>query len=90
MDDLAVSNNHDRDKVLATIALIVLDFTSRYRDIGIYAQGSTSARTRLYQMGIAGSLDKITPLLTIYGYINSEWQLFQKNVNYKAFWAVRK
>jgi hypothetical protein len=90
MDDMAVSNNHDKDIILATIASIVVDFTSRYEDIGIYAQGSTQARTRLYQMGIAANLDKITPILTIYGYINYEWQLFQKNVNYDAFWAVRK
>jgi hypothetical protein len=90
MDDMAVSNNHDKDKVLGTVALIVLDFTARFRDIAIYAQGSTPARTRLYQMGIAANWDKIDPILTIHGYINNEWQLFQKNVKYEAFLALRK
>lgn len=89
-DDRAISNNHDRDKVLTTIAQIVLDFTAYFPDLWIYAQGSTSSRTRLYQMGIAGNWDKIEPVLLVYGNVNNEWQPFQKNINYQAFMALRK
>jgi hypothetical protein len=90
MDDMAVSNNHDKDKVLATVALIVLDFTTHYKDIGIYAQGSTPSRTRLYQIAIVTNWVKIEPLLKVYGHLNNRWQPFQKNVNYEAFLALRK
>lgn len=89
-DDRAISNNNDKDKVLATVAQIVLLFTSHYPDLWVYAQGSTPARTRLYQMGIAAQLSEIEPLLTIYGYCNGSWEPFQKNVNYQAFMTLRK
>lgn len=90
MDDMAISNNHDKDKVLITVAQIVIEFMELYPDIGVYAQGSTSSRTRLYQMAIATNWDKIEPLLIIHGYVNNKWQPFQKNVNYEAFLAFKK
>jgi hypothetical protein len=89
-DDRAISNNQDKDKVLATVAQIVLGFTAYFPDLRIYVQGSTPARTRLYQMGIAANWDKIEPVLLIYGYFNNEWSPFQKNINYQAFMALRK
>jgi hypothetical protein len=52
MDDAIVSNNEDADTVLATVAVIVLDYTTHYPHAVIYASGSTTARTRKYQMGI--------------------------------------
>jgi len=59
LDDTSRSNNGDRDKVLATVAFTALDFTSKFPDARIFAVGSTSARTRLYQMGIADNLLEI-------------------------------
>ncbi|HZE84352.1 MAG TPA: hypothetical protein VE035_08575 [Puia sp.] len=56
LDDSNRSNNGDRDKVLATVAFTVFDFTNKYPDAQIIAEGSTSARTRLYQMAIADNL----------------------------------
>src|SRR6185437_9084289 len=55
INDLSVSNNDDKDKILATIASAVLDFTAIYPDMMVYAKGSTPVRTRLYQMGIAAN-----------------------------------
>jgi hypothetical protein len=89
-DDSVKSNNHDKDKILATIGHIVIQFTALYSDIYVYAQGSTPSRTRLYQMGINANWDKIEPILSIYGYLNNEWHPFQKKVNYEAFMALRK
>jgi hypothetical protein len=51
LDDSSRSNNGDRDKVLATVAYTALDFIGQFPDAQIFAEGSTSARTRLYQMG---------------------------------------
>src|SRR5882762_11239701 len=48
LDDSSRSNNGDRDKILATVAFTALDFTSKFPDAQIFAEGSTSSRTRLY------------------------------------------
>jgi hypothetical protein len=90
MDDQAVSNNHDKNQVLATVALIVLDFTNNFPDLWVYAKGSTSARTRLYQMAIGANWDKIDPLLFVLGNVDNKWHPFQKKVNYEAFMVLRK
>ena len=90
LDDQAISNNQDRTKILATVASTILDFTSNFPDIMIYAQGSTPARTRLYQMGITLNWTEIDPLLHVYGFVNDHWQPFEKNINYQAFFVMRK
>ena len=90
IDDLAKSDNNDRDKVLATIAAIVLDFTSIFPDIMIYAKGSSPARTRLYQISIAANFDDIEAILDVFGFTRGEWEPFVKNTNYEAFLILRK
>lgn len=91
IDDFSNSNNDDTQKVLATVAATVLDFTAAYPDMPVYAQGSTPARTRLYQMGISANLREIEPLLEIYALKkDGDWELFKKGTNYDAFMAWRK
>lgn len=90
IDDNAVSNNHDRDKILATVAATVIEFTKQFPDTPVYARGSSDARTRLYQMGISSNWDKIQTILDVYGFRNQKWEPFRKNINYYAFMAVRK
>lgn len=90
VNDLSKSNNNDRDKILATIASIVLEFTAHFPDVMVYAQGSTASRTRLYQMGIAANWDEIRTVMDVYGNIDGRWQRFEKQVNYQAFLVIRK
>lgn len=85
INDLSISNNADRDKVLATVAATVIDFMEDHPDAIIIAAGSTPARTRLYQMGIAKVFQEISRNFEIQGYINNSWRPFQKEVNYTAF-----
>lgn len=85
INDLAITNNSDRDKVLATVAATVLEFMKDHPQAIILAMGSTKSRTRLYQMGIARILDQISLLFEIQGYVNDKWQPFQKGVNFEAF-----
>lgn len=40
IDDLAITNNQDRDKILATIAATALEFTEHFPDVMVYATGS--------------------------------------------------
>jgi len=89
-DDLTVSDNKDRDKILATVANIVVAFTARFPDIMVYAQGSTPARTRLYQMGIKTYWNEIEPVFHVFGFHDNSWQPFENNINYSAFFVLRK
>jgi|SRR5476651_1698500 len=84
------SNNHDRDIVLATVAITVRDFLTRYDSYYIHIVGSTPSRTRLYQMGIARLIDDVSQDFEILGYVNNNWSDFKLNVNYEAFLVRRK
>lgn len=90
INDLAVTDNDDRDLVLSTIANTVIDFTNHYGSPFVYAKGSTPSRTRLYQIGISTLIDDIGFHFDVYGLINDNWHDFQKNVNYEAFMVKRK
>lgn len=85
IDDMVVTDNQDSQKVLATVASTVYAFMNKYPDALITATGSTRARTRLYQMGIAKNLDTITIDFTVLGRKEGIWHLFEKNVEYDAF-----
>lgn len=90
MDDLAVSNNGDSEKVLATVIGAVYTFYDEYPDAWIFASGSTRARTRLYKMGITKYYNEIKDDLEIYGQIGDDWELFRKGRDCVAFLAQRK
>jgi hypothetical protein len=85
IEDLSITNNNDREKVLATVAATVLEFLEHFPDMMVFAQGSTPSRTRLYQIGIVMKYTEIASLLNIYGFINGEWERFKANSNYEAF-----
>jgi hypothetical protein len=84
-DDMISTNNGDRNKVLATVAATVIDFMQHHADATLFVAGSTPARNRLYQMGIAGAWEEINMLFKIRGFVDGEWKSFQKGVNYTAF-----
>ena len=90
IDDSVISNNNDKEKILATVAATVLEFTKHFPDVMVYAKGSNTARTRLYQIGISTNWAAIEPLLMVYGFYNDNWEPFRKSINYVAFLARRK
>jgi hypothetical protein len=90
IDDQIISNNGDRQKILATIAASIIHFMEVNPDSFILAKGSTPSRTRLYQMNIASYLAVITAYFEIEGFIYNKWELFQAGHNYKAFLLRRK
>jgi hypothetical protein len=90
VDDSSRSNNGDRDRVIATVAFTAIEFIERFQDAQIVIVGSTPARTRLYQMGIAFNYMEIKDLLEIQGLIKDRWETFELGVNYKAFLITRK
>lgn len=88
--DTVISNNSDRDKVLATVARTAIDIINLYDNIGITATGSTTARTRLYQMGINANKEFIDEYFEIKGLTESGWEPFRKGINYLGLLATKK
>src|SRR5690606_18525653 len=83
--DSVKSNNGDRQKLLTTVAQTVFKFVENNPNVTIVAQGSTPARTRLYQMGIASFWDEIKEHFEIDGLIGDRWEHFATKRNYTAF-----
>ena len=92
MNDLSISNNNDREKILSTVAMTAIDFTDHYPGCRIVFQGSTGARTRLYQMGIAKYFKEMSQEFDVQGLTEKEgWESsFRIGVNYLGFLAQRK
>ena len=59
INDRIITDNGDRDKVLATVAATVYAFTDKYPDSWVYLTGSSKSRTRLYRMGIAKFFEEL-------------------------------
>ena len=59
LDDLAISNNGDTEKVLGTVVAALYAFFDRHPGAIVYATGSTPGRTRLYRMGITKFYEEI-------------------------------
>lgn len=91
LNDAVISNNENRDIVLATVANTIATFCDHYGNHYIYAEGSTPSRTRLYQMGIAALWNDISTDFDVYGLKDNEWQAFKPySINYEAFLVKRK
>jgi hypothetical protein len=90
IDDLAISNNGDSEKILATVIGAVYAFCDKNPNAWILATGSTASRTRLYQIGITKYYKDLTEEFDIYGQVEDDWELFGFGKNYSAFLAKRK
>jgi hypothetical protein len=66
LNDSIRSNNGDTDKVLATVAHIVLDFTNKNPNAEVLAAG-TAERIRLYRMNITRQFVSIYTFFNIFG-----------------------
>lgn len=83
--DIAITDNGDLPEVLATVLAAVKIFLNEHPDKSIYFEGSTSARTRLYQIVINKIYDPFTSEFEIFGMKNSVWTQFEANINYDGF-----
>jgi hypothetical protein len=100
LDDRVELRNGDSQIILATVANVVLSFLDEHPTASVFATGSTTSRTRLYQMGIS----RILPVITGYeiaGYVaernehgnlphpftiwKGEWCAFRSGISFDAF-----
>ncbi len=90
IDDLAVSNNSDTQKVLATVVAALYAFFNSYPEAYVYATGSTTARTRLYRMGITRFYEEVIQDFELYGQVGDEFHQFEVGREYIGFMVLRK
>ena len=90
IDDMAVSNNGDTDKVLATVVAALYAFFERYPNAFVYATGSTASRTRLYRMGITRFFEEMRRDFYLYGQVGDDFPEFEIGRDYDGFIAKRK
>lgn len=90
MNDLAVSDNGDTEKVLATVVDAVYIFFDEHPTAYVYASGSTNARTRLYQMGIIRFYQQLLLDFYLYGQAGADFFPFVPGKDYDGFLAQRK
>jgi hypothetical protein len=90
INDIVVTDNKDREKVLATVVASIHIFTNYYPLAWIYLEGSNESRTRLYRMAISIYFDDLNKHFNIFGYFENEWIAFDQEHNYTAFLIKRK
>ncbi|MCB9310912.1 MAG: hypothetical protein H6567_12715 [Lewinellaceae bacterium] len=90
IDDRAVTNNGDTDKVLATVAFTIYAFYQEFPDANVYLSGSTASRTRLYQININKFLNYISTDFIIYRELEQGFERFKKGLNYQGFFIIKK
>lgn len=90
IDDYSVSDNGDRNKILATVVSVVKAYTERFPERFIIFRGSTIERTRLYRIAIGLNLGELSDEFNIYAYVNEEIIPFTRNINVTAFLVKRK
>ena len=89
-DDLSVTDNGDMPEVLVTVISTIHQFLSSNSDKKVYFEGSTPARTRLYQIAIAKIYDPEHSGLLISGLHDGQWFAFEPNINFEGFLAEKK
>lgn len=94
IDDNVRNDNLDRNKILATIAATVYEFSAAHREKLIFFTGSTPVRTRLYRMALTNNLEELSVDFEIFGvnlHKNSYWvEPFKKGKGYYGFIVKRK
>ena len=86
IDDTVITNNGDSEKVLATVAATLYTFTEKFPDAMVFATGSSTARTRLYRIGISNNLAAIKADFEIFGLTKDKnWVRFEKRKDFEAF-----
>jgi hypothetical protein len=85
INDVSISANGDRDKILSTVAHVVEVYLRAYPQRWIYFSGSTRGRTRLYRMAIGINLEYLLLKFEVYAKVGNDIAPFSKNMKADAF-----
>lgn len=89
IDDYSISDNGDRNKVLATVAFAVEIYLNKYPEKWIYFKGSTEERTRIYRMAVGLNLEELSLKFDIYAEQSDGIIEFRRNIDAQGI-LVRK
>ena len=90
IDDYSISDNGDRNKILATVAYAVDIYLTKYPNRWVYFKGSTQERTRLYRMAIGLNFEELSEKFEIYAEQTDGVMRFQKNIEIKGLLVKKK
>jgi hypothetical protein len=90
LDDYRISDNGDRNKILATVFNVVDLYTKNYPERWITFRGSTKERTRLYRIAVGLNLEELLQIFEIYAYLEETLKPFCKNMDVNTFVIKRK
>ncbi|NIG54452.1 hypothetical protein [Chitinophaga sp. Cy-1792] len=90
IDDLSISNNGDRNKVLATICQTIARYLKHYPERMVYFKGSTEERTRLYRMIINNNIKEFEAGHHIWMELDYKFVPFQPSIKVFGFAIKRK
>ncbi|RBL93333.1 DUF6934 family protein [Chitinophaga flava] len=90
INDYSISDNGDRNKILATVAYAVEIYLNKYPNRYIFFTGSTQERTRLYRMAIGLNFEELVLKFEIYCQTDTGIIPFQKNIPVTGLLIKRK
>lgn len=90
IDDYSISDNGDRNKILATVANAVEIYLTKYPDRWVYFKGSTQERTRLYRMAVGLNFEELSLKYEIYAERKDGIAPFEKNSEVLGLLVKRK
>ena len=96
IDDMNITDNGDRNIVLATVANATYSFTELYPEKFIFFSGSCEIRTRLYRMAISNNYKELVKTFHIFGVLQNPSKVnyynvpFSSSTNFVGFLIKRK
>lgn len=85
IDFEVTSDNGDRDTILATVIQTLITFFEIHPQASVFITGSTTSRTRLYQVVIARELGEIQKRFDVLGVTENKTESFSQGKFYLAF-----
>ena len=91
-DTELISDNGDRDKIIATVVAVVDKYTQRYPRRWIYFRGNTPTKRRLYRMAVSIHLEELSDKFEILAELEEMEVLvpFQRNMAAVGFLVRRR
>lgn len=90
MDYYSISDNGDREKILATVVSCLYAFFNEYPGVYVYATGSTPVRTRLYRIGISKHYKLIEDDFNVFGELERRLGTFSKKQTIQSIYGIFK
>lgn len=90
IDDLTVSNNLDRDKILGTVVNSILYFFRMHPSARIIFVGRTPVRMRLYMIQIAKHWNLVNQVVSLEGFIDQRWEPYRQNRSYEVILIAKR